>query len=92
MYYQLNYYYANRDEYLEKYRQKVKCQICGCELRLSSLNQHYTTIKCQFYKKNGYFPCQVIKKPVYIKKPKVIKEKEIPKKIFKPEDFILHFN
>ena len=54
MYYQLNYYYANREDYLKKYRQRVKCPICGCEMRLSSLNQHYTTIKSQFYKKNGF--------------------------------------
>jgi ssDNA-binding Zn-finger/Zn-ribbon topoisomerase 1 len=90
MYYQLNYYYANREDYLKKYRQRVKCPICGCEMRLSSLNQHYTTIKCQFYKKNGYFPIYE-KKSNYIKKEK--KEiKPIEKKIFKPEDFILHFN
>ena len=89
MYYQLNYYYANRDSYLEKYRQKVKCPICNLEMRFSSLNQHYKTKKCQFYKENGYFPIYE-KKVYYMKKEK--KKKEIPKKNFKPEDFIIRFD
>lgn len=40
----LEYYYENRDELLEHYRQKIKC-VCGKKLSIGSMTQHKKT-KC----------------------------------------------
>ena len=86
MYYQLEYYYKNKQKYLEKYSHVVSCPVCNLEMRFSSLKPHMKTKKCLFYKKNGCFPWNL--RP----KPKKGRKKKDQKKVFKPEDFILKFD
>ena len=80
MYNQLNYYYENRERYLNHYAQKIKCPICSLEMRLSSLNPHMQTKKCRYYKEYGYF------KPLKKDKHKIKRER------MKPDDFIVRFD
>ena len=80
MYYQLEYYYDNKDDILKKYSEKIKCPICGLEMRFSSLNPHLDTKKCRYFKKYGEFP-------------KLKKHKHrIKRKEMKPDDFIVTFD
>ena len=97
MYYQLNYYYANRDNYLQKYREKKQCEICGCIVRFSSLNQHYKTKKCLHYKEFGYFPWDVkIVKPKKKNKKKQLTKNDLKlnfnKRVLTQDDLIVNFN
>lgn len=40
------YYQNNRDELLEKQKEKITCNICGCDVRKNGLKRHQQTIKC----------------------------------------------